>query len=406
MSESLKGEKRMELTTKQKEAVRIAVKRYRDGEKMTVISGYAGAGKSTVVSFIIAALDLDEMDVAYATFTGKAAQVLKDKGNPGATTLHKLLYYNTQMPNGTYMRTKRKELGPKVVVVDEVSMVPTKMIQDLLSFSVYLICCGDPGQLPPISRDDNNHLLDHPHVFLDQIMRQAAESEIIQVSMKVREGQELEEFHGKEVQIFESSDLTEGMLLWADAVLCATNKKRLSYNNIIRQRLGYSNRLLVPGEKLICLHNYDNMISDSEEASLTNGTVGFVENIREHEIALPYWLKKPESERIIDCYKIDLRLENSDIIRDVIVEKKMLATGTSILTGSDLYKLRKNKKFHTPLPNDVTYGYAATVWKYQGSSAKKVLLIEENFPFDKEEHKKFMYTGITRAENKLVIIKK
>ena len=396
----------MELTAKQKEAVKIAVKRYRDGKKMTVISGYAGAGKSTVVSFIIAALDLDEMDVAYCAFTGKAAQVLKDKGNPGATTLHKLLYYNTQMPNGTYMRTKRKELGPKVIVVDEVSMVPSKMIQDLLSFPVYLICCGDPGQLPPIAKDDNNHLLDHPHVFLDQIMRQAAESEIIQVSMKVREGQELEEFHGKEVQIFESSDLTEGMLLWADAVLCATNKKRLGYNNIIRQRLGYSDRLLVPGEKLIFLHNYDNMISDSEEASLTNGTVGFAENIREHEITLPYWLKKSESERIIACYKIDLRLENDDIIRDVIVEKKMLATGTSVLTGSDLYKLRKNKRFNTPLPNDATYGYAATVWKYQGSSAKKVLLIEEGFPFDKEEHKKFMYTGITRAENKLVIIKK
>ena len=196
------------------------------------------------------------------------------------------------------------------------------------------------------------------------------------------------------------------MLLWADAVLCATNKKRLGYNNIIRQRLGYSDRLLVPGEKLIFLHNYDNMISDSEEASLTNGTVGFAENIREHEITLPYWLKKSESERIIACYKIDLRLENDDIIRDVIVEKKMLATGTSVLTGSDLYKLRKNKRFNTPLPNDATYGYAATVWKYQGSSAKKVLLIEEGFPFDKEEHKKFMYTGITRAENKLVIIKK
>ena len=114
---------------------------------MTVISGYAGAGKSTVVSFIIAALDLDEMDVAYATFTGKAAQVLKDKGNPGATTLHKLLYYNTQMANGSYIRRRKESLGASVIVIDEVSMVPTKMIQDLLSYPVYLICCGDPGYL-------------------------------------------------------------------------------------------------------------------------------------------------------------------------------------------------------------------------------------------------------------------
>ncbi len=395
----------MELTAKQKEAVRIAVKRYREGEKMTVISGYAGAGKSTVVSFIIAALELDEMDVAYATFTGKAAQVLKDKGNPGATTLHKLLYYNTQMPNGTYMRKRRESLGASVIVIDEVSMVPTKMIQDLLSYSVYLICCGDPGQLPPISKNDDNHLLDHPHVFLDEIMRQAKESEIIQVSMKIRDGEFLKEFHGKEVQIFDGADLTEGMLTWADVTLCATNKKRIAYNNNVRKQLGYSGKLLVPGERLICLHNYDEKVSDSEEASLTNGTIGTVENIREHEVILPYWLKS-ESERVIPCYKVDLRLDNDDIIRDVIVEKQILATGTSVLTGSDLYKLRKNKKFHTPLPNDVAYGYVITCHKSQGSQFDKVLVIEEGFPYEDEEHKRWLYTAVTRAVSKLVIIKK
>lgn len=396
----------MELTAKQKEAVKIAVKRYRDGEKMTVISGYAGAGKSTVVSFIIAALDLDEMDVAYATFTGKAAQVLKDKGNPGATTLHKLLYYNTQMANGSYMRRRKESLGVSVIVIDEVSMVPTKMIQDLLSYPVYLICCGDPGQLPPISKNNDNHLLDHPHVFLDEIMRQAKESEIIQISMRIRDGEPLKEFHGKEVQIFNAADLTEGMLTWADVTLCATNKKRIGYNNNVRKQLGYSDKLLVPGERLICLHNYDDKVSDSEEASLTNGTIGTVENIREYEVVLPYWLKESESERIIPCYKVDLRLDNNDIIRDVIVEKQMLATGTSVLTGSDLYKLRKNKRFHDPLPNDVAYGYVITTHKSQGSQFDKVLVIEEGFPFENEEHKRWLYTAVTRAVDKLVIIKK
>ena len=50
-------------------------------------------------------------------------------------------------------------------------------------------------QLPPISKNDDNHLLDHPHVFLDEIMRQAKESEIIQVSMQIRDGEPLKEFH-------------------------------------------------------------------------------------------------------------------------------------------------------------------------------------------------------------------
>lgn len=261
-------------------------------------------------------------------------------------------------------------------------------------------------QLPPISKDDDNHLLDNPHVFLDEIMRQAKESEIIQVSMKIREGESLEEFHGKEVQVFEGADLTEGMLTWADVTLCATNKKRIAYNNNVRKQLGYSDKLLVPGEKLICLHNYDEKISDSGEASLTNGTIGIVENIREYRVILPYWLKKEESERIIPCYKVDLRLENNDIIRDVIVEKEMLATGKSAITGQDLYKLKKNKKFKDPLPNDVAYGYVITVHKSQGSQFDKVLVLEERFPFEEEEHKRWLYTAVTRAISKLVIIKK
>ena len=42
-----------------------------------------------------------------------------------------------------------------------------------------LYVCGDPGQLPPINKDEDNHLLDNPHIFLDENMRQEAENEII-----------------------------------------------------------------------------------------------------------------------------------------------------------------------------------------------------------------------------------
>ena len=71
----------MELTEKQKEGLQIAVQRHRDNCKYTVIAGYAGTGKSTLVKFIIEALDVDKDDVCYAAFTGKAAEVLRKKGN-------------------------------------------------------------------------------------------------------------------------------------------------------------------------------------------------------------------------------------------------------------------------------------------------------------------------------------
>ena len=68
----------MLLTKKQEEGLKIAVDRFNLGEKYTCIAGYAGTGKSTLIKFIISALDIDpEMDVCYVAFTGKAATVLQ-----------------------------------------------------------------------------------------------------------------------------------------------------------------------------------------------------------------------------------------------------------------------------------------------------------------------------------------
>ena len=78
----------MELNDKQKQGLDIAVDRYKRKERYTVISGYAGTGKSTLVKFIVAALpniNPDE-DVIYTSFTGKATQVLQKKGNKNVST--------------------------------------------------------------------------------------------------------------------------------------------------------------------------------------------------------------------------------------------------------------------------------------------------------------------------------
>ena len=115
------------LTNKQEQGLREAVERYKRGEKYTVISGYAGSGKSTLVKFIISALGVDpETQVAYVAFTGKAAAVLSQKGCHNATTAHKLLYKAKPMPNGSYKFIPRDilEKDYRLVVVDEISMLP------------------------------------------------------------------------------------------------------------------------------------------------------------------------------------------------------------------------------------------------------------------------------------------
>ena len=100
----------MILNEKQLKGLKIAIDRYNNHEKYTVISGFAGSGKSTLVRFIIEALPVDEDDVVYATYTGKAAQVLAKKGNKNVTTLHKLLYESFPRPDGTFFRKPRTEI--------------------------------------------------------------------------------------------------------------------------------------------------------------------------------------------------------------------------------------------------------------------------------------------------------
>ena len=108
----------MILTKKQEEGLKIAIQRYKDKEKYTIISGYAGTGKSTLVRFIIDALPVAKEKVCYATFTGKAAEVLRKKGNENTKTLHKLLYDNIMLPAGGYIRKPKQNLEYTIIVVE------------------------------------------------------------------------------------------------------------------------------------------------------------------------------------------------------------------------------------------------------------------------------------------------
>lgn len=187
----------MILTKKQEEGLKIAVERFRNHELYTCIAGYAGSGKSTLIKFIISALDVDqETEVAYVAYTGKAANVLQAKGCPNATTAHKLLYKAKPLPNGKFIFEEKdlRDSDLKVIVVDEVSMLPKQMWDLLISHHIYVIAAGDPGQLPPVDKDADNHILDTPHIFLDEIMRQAQDSEIIRFSMWIRDGKQIKDF--------------------------------------------------------------------------------------------------------------------------------------------------------------------------------------------------------------------
>ena len=396
----------MELNEKQKNGLTLALQRYKNKEKYTVIAGYAGAGKSTLVRFIIEELKtygVKETDVCFACFTGKAAQVLLKKGNKNVITLHKLLYKSIPKESGGFVRIPNPSIPYKIVVVDEVSMAPKTLMDLLFKHNVYVICLGDPFQLPPVDKKEDNHLLDVPHIFLDEIMRQAQESEIIQLSMAIRENRPIEAFQGKEVQILNKEELNTGMLTWADQILVATNATRVSINTQMRKLLNFGEKPQ-DGDKIICLRNYWDCFSDNEEP-LVNGTIGILKDSFLTKRYLPSIVKSTDGLSHIDLIVGDFISDSGMYFHSLEMDKKMIDTGEFSLDWKTVYQLNRNPKTRDIPPLEFTYGYAITCHKAQGSEWDKVLVIEEKFPFDKIEHARWLYTAVTRSSEKLVLVR-
>ena len=390
----------MELTSKQEQGLKIAIDRYKNHERYTCISGYAGTGKSTLVKFIISALDVDEDDVCYAAYTGKAAQVLLKKGNKNVSTLHKLLYKSYPRPDGSFLRLPVDEVPYKIVIVDEVSMAPRNLMKLLFTHkNVHVICLGDPFQLPPVDKDEDNHLLDNPHIFLDEVMRQAQESEIIRVTMDIRNHKPLSLMDGNEVKILTKADLSTGMMQWADQMLVGTNQMRVALNNQMRELLGRGDAP-EDGDKVICLRNYWSILAENEDP-LVNGTIGYLQNSFESFNQLPW---KMGGQRIYTIQGNFLS-DGGALYKDLDMDKKLILTGEKSLDWKTTWKLNSNPKTSMLVPLEFTYGYAITGHKAQGSEWDKVLVVEEKFPFAKEEHARWLYTCATRASEKLVLVK-
>lgn len=391
----------MILTNKQEEGLKIAIERYRAKEPYTTISGYAGTGKSTLIKFIISALEIDPEDVAYVAFTGKAASVLRQKGCPNAMTAHKLLYYSKRLPNGKYVFTPRKTLEKdyQIIVADEISMLPKDLWDLLLSHGIYIIACGDPFQIPPIDKKTDNHVLEVPHIFLDEVMRQAQESEIIRLTMAIRNGKSIQYNQGTEVHIVHNEEIVSGMYDWADQILCATNNKRQEINNYMRKAIGRGDDPET-GDKIIACRNQWEIMDTLENNALVNGTIGTI-NINFSGVQSYPLADFPQ----VPILKVDIQTEHEGVFENVLIDQCALKTGKKFLTPQQEYRLYKNPSCRALEPVELNYGYAITGHRAQGSEWEKVMVFEERFPFDAEEHARWLYTACTRASEKLLLVR-
>jgi exodeoxyribonuclease V alpha subunit len=172
----------------QKDVIRLSLK-----HKVSVITGGPGCGKSTIMRALMQAMDQASVEVALAAPTGRAAKRLSETTGREATTIHRLLEVD-----GKSFGFKRNDTNPlncDVVIIDEVSMMDTLLMNSLLKAlpkHAALILVGDVDQLPSVGPGKIlKDLIDSGVMAvgrLTQIFRQAKESHIITNAHRVNAG--------------------------------------------------------------------------------------------------------------------------------------------------------------------------------------------------------------------------
>lgn len=329
-----------------------------------ILAGLAGTGKTSIAKHIIDDLKLKEYQVRYCSFTGKATMVMRNKGMP-ATTIHKLIYEpKTGKDNKVYFVKKYTlDKNIKLIVCDESSMVGKTIQQDLESFNVPILYIGDHGQLPPVSEDITNLML-KPNYKLETIHRQALDNPIIWIANQARLGNIIKySRYGDTVLKAPKEKITINTLKNADQILCGKNVTRQNMNFQLREFYGFTSTYPEINDKLICLRN-DN------GTGLINGMIGKC-------------IRFDETKN-----KLDFESDENDFFQDLSIDYKIFEGKTT----------EYNKKIQ-----QFDYSYCVTTHKFQGSQANNVIVYEERLG-DHNFHKKWLYTAITRASERLVII--
>ena len=379
----------------QQVAVDMFVEWYKHPEKRYrpwfEISGAAGTGKTTVVKYIIQELGLNNEDVAFVAYVGKATLALRQNGLP-AKTIHSSIYDLTKLrkldDDGVpYMAEEfvKKEHLPynlKLIVVDEAGMVGGKIAEDLLSYNIPVIALGDLKQLPPVMAQ--RMFLKEPDVELNEIMRQAKDSPIIYLSQLATNGIDIPYgiYGGNECIVIPKHKLTDNHLKESDIVICGTNSMRDTINAYMRSRIQdiHSNHITI-GDKLVCRQNRWG-ISLNDDISLVNGLIGYVDGVYR------------------DAGKADMLIDFRPEFSNEVFHKIAISHSYPFMK----YQERQQQNIRFLNGTAFEFGNAITCHLSQGSQYDTVLIYNESSSNSSLYQRQWLYTAITRAKKKLYLV--
>lgn len=364
----------------------------------SVLTGYAGTGKTTLMQEVVQEFD-GERDVVLVAPTGKAAKVLQAKTGRATKTIHSAIYGSVHEGKGklNFGRPKPPCERGGLVLCDEASMVGGTLARDLRRevsrVGGQLLALGDKGQLPPVN-DTWGFDLDSPTAELSTVHRQALGSPIIRAATWVREGKDPKDFDAwgepgllsYRTRTLDPADWLASALNNGDdaTLLCFSNKKRVLLNNKVRALLG-RRYTLECGDQILCLLN-------NSETGMVNGETAKVVEV--------YSDAKSTGRFGVDFGYI--RLDNG-------VEARFCPG----LLGKDtkdfsILKKRLQRKHKVELGDllHIDYGYCMTVHKSQGSQYDRVGFIDDGAlrwlrREDPETWQRLVYTAYTRAASEL-----
>jgi len=361
------------------------------------IGGYAGTGKTTMIRSIREEFPKETI-FHYMSFTGKAAmrikQTLGDKyfyNYPAdmCSTIHQAIYRVRRDAAGRFygFDFDSSKTYQNVIIVDEASMVPQSIYNDLMRKNVPIIFIGDHGQLPPITPrgEDPFNLMQDPMFKLNTIHRNADGIKHFATDIRLGNDELTSNKSYDNVQKYphKKLDLSDHDPK-KDIILVGGNYTRVGINQRIKRDLGF-NQVVEPGLKVIALRNNWRCAP-----AIFNGQIFTIKDVIAQEE---------------EKYVLDLVDDTGEIYENVDVAKYAFNKARPYAPKSKILTTRDGKPRYIPYtPFD--YAYAITCHKSQGSEWDKVIVVNESQMFNRDgvdDSVRWLYTAVTRAAKELTV---